>query len=186
MISCSIWQKHTFLAFLVPIIIDITHDNIAKIMGKGYDIKNFWYQWYLSYGFASVWYGVISTYDIENFWYHSRMVSTISQISRHLCGELVLVGGATGQELHLFRPRRRQQTGDWCPDEQRRTWSSSWTCCSGCCEGRESAGSCSSSSLCNLKLHWVKFNLKLKHHTQAGSGPGVRVLLEQAPSNSRL
>jgi hypothetical protein len=21
-------------------------------MDKGYDIKNFWYQWYLSYGFA--------------------------------------------------------------------------------------------------------------------------------------
>ncbi len=27
-------------------------DNIAEIMEKGYDIKNFWYQWYLSYGLA--------------------------------------------------------------------------------------------------------------------------------------
>jgi hypothetical protein len=38
-ISCSISQKHTFLAFLAPIIIDITHDVIAEIMEKGYDIK---------------------------------------------------------------------------------------------------------------------------------------------------
>ncbi len=52
MISCSISQKPTFLAFLAPIIIDITHDNIAEIMQKGYDIKNFWSQWYLSYCFA--------------------------------------------------------------------------------------------------------------------------------------
>ncbi len=37
MIPCSILQKHTFLAFLAPIIIDITHDNTAKIMEKGYD-----------------------------------------------------------------------------------------------------------------------------------------------------
>jgi hypothetical protein len=39
MISCSISPKHTFLAFLAPIIIDITHDIIAEIMEKGYDIK---------------------------------------------------------------------------------------------------------------------------------------------------
>ncbi len=44
--------KPTFLAFLAPIIIDITNDYIAEIMQKGYDIKNFWSQWYLSYCFA--------------------------------------------------------------------------------------------------------------------------------------
>jgi hypothetical protein len=55
-----------------------------------------------------------------------------------------------------------QQTRDCCPAELRWTWSSAWTCCSGCCTSSELAGSCSSSSsLCNLKLqvqveapHW--------------------------------
>ncbi len=39
------------------------------------------------------------------------MISPISQISRHLHGELVLVGGATGQELRLLWPCRRQRMG---------------------------------------------------------------------------
>jgi hypothetical protein len=39
MISCSISQKHTFLAFLEPSIIDITNDITAEIMEKGYDMK---------------------------------------------------------------------------------------------------------------------------------------------------
>jgi hypothetical protein len=41
MISYSISQKDTFLAFLALPPYDFTHDNIAKIMDKGYDIKNF-------------------------------------------------------------------------------------------------------------------------------------------------
>ncbi len=44
--------KHTFLAFLEPIIIDITHDIIVEIMEKGYDSKITWYHRHLSYGFA--------------------------------------------------------------------------------------------------------------------------------------
>ena len=47
-----IFKTPLFYPFLAPISIDITHDNIAEIMDKGYDIKNLWYQWYLSYGFA--------------------------------------------------------------------------------------------------------------------------------------
>jgi hypothetical protein len=39
MISCSISQKHTVLAFLAPIVIDNTHDITAEIMKKSYDIK---------------------------------------------------------------------------------------------------------------------------------------------------
>jgi hypothetical protein len=84
-----------------------------------------------------LWYGVTSAYDIKNFWYHSPMISPISLISRHLLGKLVLVGGATGQELRLLLPRCRQRTGDGCPAELRRTWSSAWTCCSGCCASSE-------------------------------------------------
>ncbi len=43
-------SKKDFYAFLELIIMDITHNNIAEITKKGYDIKNFWYLWYLSYG----------------------------------------------------------------------------------------------------------------------------------------
>ncbi len=45
-------QKRTFPSFLALPPYDFTHDNIAEIMKKGYDIKVIWYQWYLSYGFA--------------------------------------------------------------------------------------------------------------------------------------
>jgi hypothetical protein len=46
------------------------------------------------------------------------MISPVSLTSRHLRCELVRVGGATGQELRLLRPRRRQRTGDWCPAQR--------------------------------------------------------------------
>ncbi len=46
------------------------------------------------------------------------MISPVSQISHHLRGELVRVGGTTGQELRLLRPRRRQRTGEGCPAER--------------------------------------------------------------------
>jgi hypothetical protein len=39
MISYSILQKHTFPAILALPPYDFTHDNIAEIMKKGYDIK---------------------------------------------------------------------------------------------------------------------------------------------------
>ncbi len=39
------------------------------------------------------------------------MTSPVSRISCHLCGKLVLVGGATGQERRLLWRCRRQQTG---------------------------------------------------------------------------
>ncbi len=71
-----------------------------------------------------LWYGVKMASGIKNFWYHSPMISPFSLISRHLCCKLVLVGGATGQELHLLLPRCHQRTGDWCPAELQQTWSS--------------------------------------------------------------
>ncbi len=112
-----------------------------------------------------LWYGMISASDIKVIWYHSPMISPISRISRHLRGELVLAGGATGQELSLLLPRRRkgQQTGDGCPAERQRTWSRAWTCCSGCCasSASESAGSCSSSSSCLCNLNF-KFKLPVQ------------------------
>jgi hypothetical protein len=37
--SYSTSQKHTFPAFLALPPYDFTHDNIAEIMKKGYDIK---------------------------------------------------------------------------------------------------------------------------------------------------
>ncbi len=39
MISYVISQTPLFYPFLVSIFFDITHDNIAEIMDKGYDIK---------------------------------------------------------------------------------------------------------------------------------------------------
>ncbi len=41
MISYPILQNPLFYPFLALIIIDITRDNIAEIMEKGYDIKDF-------------------------------------------------------------------------------------------------------------------------------------------------
>jgi hypothetical protein len=134
----------------------------------------------------NLWYAMRSACDIYNFWYHSSTISQwpISLISSHLCCWLVLYGLARSSVRVL--PCSSQRIGDGYPDEWRQTWSSTWTCCSECCQwaSSESAGSCSSSCLCNLKLHWVKF--KLKHHTQAGSGPAVCDLIEQPPSNSQL
>ncbi len=43
MISYSISQTPLFCPFLAPICMDITNDNIAEIMKKGYDIKITWY-----------------------------------------------------------------------------------------------------------------------------------------------
>ncbi len=64
----------SFSASLARTIMDITYDNIVEIMEKGHDIKNFWYQWYLSYGFAydMAWYVsmILRTSDIIALWYH--------------------------------------------------------------------------------------------------------------------
>ncbi len=84
-----------------------------------------------------LWHGVISANHIKIILNHSPTISPISWISRHLCGELVLVGGATG----------RQRTWDWCPAEQRQTWSRAWTFCSGCCASSAQWQFCS---------HWKK------------------------------
>jgi hypothetical protein len=68
--------------------------------------KRLWYQDYLiSLALIirfRIWYGVISACDFKITWYHTPMTSPVSLISRHLLGELVRVGGATGQELRLL------------------------------------------------------------------------------------
>jgi hypothetical protein len=85
---CMIWHmiSHVFhdiihdiknaivSTFLARTIMDITHDNVVEIMGKGYDIKNFWYWWYFIYGFAydMAWYVpmISRTSNIIALWYH--------------------------------------------------------------------------------------------------------------------
>ncbi len=62
-------QKHTFPACLALPPYDFTHDNIAEIMKKGYDIKIIWYQQYLSYCFA---YDMAWKYWI---WYQDYLIS---------------------------------------------------------------------------------------------------------------
>ncbi len=63
-----------FYPFLAPSFYDITHDNIAEIIKKGYDIKISWYHRHLSHGIAydvAWWVPVISRLsDIIALWYH--------------------------------------------------------------------------------------------------------------------
>ncbi len=142
--------------------------NLPMITGRNHE-KRLWYQDYLISMVHIIrfclWYGVISASDIKIIWYHSPMISPISQISRHLRGELVRARSSASSSLAAAK-----QPGDECPGEWQRTWSHAWTCCSGCCASSfsELASRCSISLPLPLNLN---FKFKLKHRIGSGQTP---------------